>query len=219
MGRDAAQTDDGRYRLLVEVLGCGKSGRSGILGRLFIANCGCCAAQRHDIGRPRRRSRSGSIPHDRDRACIDRHCSVFKLLVNGWQRRGSAKSDRKGSKSARLRRNRVARRIRSGYCENAMHWTRSRNLQRIKICSSPRVLCPASCLIFHQECAMMASEDFVPPLAANMTAAFKNVRGVMGDDPTLRDQIATKIVELAKVGVYDVEELSRRTLNSLKLLG
>ena len=46
---------------------------------------------------------------------------------------------------------------------------------------------------------MMASEDFVPPLAANMTAAFKNVRGVMGDDPTLRDQIATKIVELAKV--------------------
>jgi hypothetical protein len=66
---------------------------------------------------------------------------------------------------------------------------------------------------------MMASEDFVPPLAANMTAAFKNVRGVMGDDPTLRDQIATKIVELAKVGVYDVEELSRRTLNSLKLLG
>jgi hypothetical protein len=40
---------------------------------------------------------------------------VFKPLVNGWQRRGSAKSDRKGSKSARLRRNRVARRIRSGF--------------------------------------------------------------------------------------------------------
>jgi len=31
-----------------------------------------------------------------DRACIDRHCGVFKLLVHGWQRRGSAKSDRKG---------------------------------------------------------------------------------------------------------------------------
>ncbi len=65
----------------------------------------------------------------------------------------------------------------------------------------------------------MASEDFVPPLAANMTAAFKKVRGAMGDDPTLGDQIATNIVELAKVGVYDVEELSRRTLNSLRLLG
>jgi hypothetical protein len=24
-----------------------------------------------------------------DRACIDRHCGVFKLLVHGWQRRGS----------------------------------------------------------------------------------------------------------------------------------
>jgi len=65
----------------------------------------------------------------------------------------------------------------------------------------------------------MASQDLVPPLATNMTAAFKRVRGAMGDDPILEDQIATKIVELAKVGVYDVEELSRRTLNSLRLLG
>jgi NADPH-dependent curcumin reductase CurA len=37
---------------------------------------------------------------------------VFKLPVHAWQRRGSAKSDRKGSKSARLHRNRAARRIR-----------------------------------------------------------------------------------------------------------
>jgi hypothetical protein len=65
----------------------------------------------------------------------------------------------------------------------------------------------------------MNSGEFVPPLAANMTAAFKKVRGAIGNDPTLGDQIATRIVELAKVGVYDVEELSRRTLDSLRSLG
>jgi hypothetical protein len=66
----------------------------------------------------------------------------------------------------------------------------------------------------------MSSEDFVPPLAANMNAAYKKVRGAIGDtDPVLGDQIASRIVELAKVGVYDVEELSRRTLNSLRSLG
>ena len=65
----------------------------------------------------------------------------------------------------------------------------------------------------------MSSEDFVPPLAANMNAAFKKVRGAIGDDPTLGDLIATRIVELAKLGVYDVEELSRRTLNSLRSPG
>jgi hypothetical protein len=65
----------------------------------------------------------------------------------------------------------------------------------------------------------MTSQDFVPPLAANMNAAFKKVRGAIGDDPTLGDLIATRIVELAKLGVYDVEELSRRTLNSLRSLG
>ena len=63
---------------------------------------------------------------------------------------------------------------------------------------------------------MMSPEDFVPPLAANMSAAFKKVRGAVGDDPTLGDQIATSIVELAKVGVCDIEELSRRALSSLK---
>ena len=67
---------------------------------------------------------------------------------------------------------------------------------------------------------VMSSEDFVPPLAANMSAAFKKVRGAIGNtDPVLRDQIATRIVELAKIGVYDVEELSRQTLNSLKSVG
>ena len=59
--------------------------------------------------------------------------------------------------------------------------------------------------------------DVVPPLAANMNAAFKKVRGTIGDtDPALRDLIATRIVELAKDGVYDIEELSSRTLSSLK---
>jgi hypothetical protein len=59
--------------------------------------------------------------------------------------------------------------------------------------------------------------DVVPPLAANMNAAFKKVRGAIGDtDPGLRDQIAGRIVELAKDGVYDIEELSSRTLSSLK---
>jgi hypothetical protein len=62
--------------------------------------------------------------------------------------------------------------------------------------------------------------DVVPPLASNMNAAFKKVRGAIGDtDPALRDQIVTRIVELAKDGVYDIEELSSRTLSSFKLKG
>jgi hypothetical protein len=66
------------------------------------------------------------------------------------------------------------------------------------------------------ECVMNA-EDFVPPLAANMSAAFKKVRGAIGaTDPVLADLIVTRIVELAKDGVYDIEELSSRTLSSLK---
>jgi hypothetical protein len=61
------------------------------------------------------------------------------------------------------------------------------------------------------------TKDVVPPLAANMNAAFKKVRGAIGDaDPALRDQIVTRIVELAKDGVYDIEELSSRTLRSLR---
>jgi hypothetical protein len=61
----------------------------------------------------------------------------------------------------------------------------------------------------------MTGRDVVPPLAANMNAAFKKVRGAIGADPALTDLIVTRIVELAKDGIYDVEELSRRTLSSL----
>jgi hypothetical protein len=64
---------------------------------------------------------------------------------------------------------------------------------------------------------VMSAEDLVPPLAANMNAAFKKVRGAIGAaDPILADLIVTRIVELAKDAVYDVEELSKRTLSSLK---
>jgi hypothetical protein len=57
-------------------------------------------------------------------------------------------------------------------------------------------------------------------LAVNMSAAFKKVRGAIGaSDPVLTDLIVTRIVELAKDGVYDIEELSSRTLSSLKLAG
>ena len=62
------------------------------------------------------------------------------------------------------------------------------------------------------------SADIVPPLAANMNAAFKKVRGAIGgpDDDALRELIVDRIVALAKDGVYDVEELFSRTLSSLK---
>jgi hypothetical protein len=66
----------------------------------------------------------------------------------------------------------------------------------------------------------MSTGEVVPPLAANMNAAFKKVRGAIGaTDPVLADLIVTRIVELAKDGVYDIEELSSRTLSSLKLAG
>ena len=66
----------------------------------------------------------------------------------------------------------------------------------------------------------MSSEDFVPPLAANMSAAFKKVRATIGvADPVFTDLIVTRIVELAKMGVYDIDELSSRTLSSLKSAG
>jgi hypothetical protein len=60
--------------------------------------------------------------------------------------------------------------------------------------------------------------DVAPPLAANMNAAFKKVRGAIGGsvDSALRDLIVDRIVALAKDGVYDIEELSSRTLSSLK---
>jgi hypothetical protein len=66
---------------------------------------------------------------------------------------------------------------------------------------------------------VMSTGDIAPPLAANMNAAFKKVRGAIGaTDPTLADLIVTRIVELAQDGVYDIEELSRRTLSSLNSL-
>jgi hypothetical protein len=62
--------------------------------------------------------------------------------------------------------------------------------------------------------------DVVPPLAANMNAAFKKVRGALGgpEDDDLRELIVDRIVELAKDGVYDIEELASRTLSGLKAL-
>jgi hypothetical protein len=62
------------------------------------------------------------------------------------------------------------------------------------------------------------SANVVPPLAANMNAAFKKVRGAIGgpDDDDLRELIVDRIVELAKDGVYDIEELASRTLSGLK---
>jgi hypothetical protein len=62
------------------------------------------------------------------------------------------------------------------------------------------------------------SVDVAPPLAANMNAAFKKVRGAIGgpDDDALRELIVDRIVELAKDGVYDIDELSSRTLSGLR---
>jgi hypothetical protein len=62
------------------------------------------------------------------------------------------------------------------------------------------------------------SADIFPPLAANMNAAFKKVRGAIGgpDDDDLRELIVDRIVALAKDGVCDIEELSSRALCSLK---
>jgi hypothetical protein len=63
---------------------------------------------------------------------------------------------------------------------------------------------------------MMSTEEVVPQLAANMNAAFKKVWKIIGaTKPGDVDLVVTRIVELAKDGVYDTEELSRRTLSSL----
>jgi hypothetical protein len=58
-------------------------------------------------------------------------------------------------------------------------------------------------------CGKMMNSGDVVPLAANMSAAFKKVRGAIGaSDPVLTDLIVTRIVELAKDGVYDIEARS-----------
>ena len=62
----------------------------------------------------------------------------------------------------------------------------------------------------------MSREEVFPQLAANMSAAFKRVWNIIG--ATNRgdfDLVMNRIVELAKDGVYDTEELSRRALSSL----
>jgi hypothetical protein len=60
-------------------------------------------------------------------------------------------------------------------------------------------------------------EEVVPQLAANMSAAFKKVWNIIGaTNPGDFDLVMNRIVELAKDGVHDTEELSRRTLSSLK---
>jgi hypothetical protein len=66
---------------------------------------------------------------------------------------------------------------------------------------------------------IMSSEEVVPQLAANMSAAFKKVWKTIGaTNPGDFDLVMNRIVELAKDGVHDTEELSRRTLSSLNRL-
>ena len=65
----------------------------------------------------------------------------------------------------------------------------------------------------------MSTEEVIPQLAANMSAAFKKVWMIIGSTNSGDfDLVATRIVELAKDGVHDTEELSRRTLSSLNRL-
>ena len=62
----------------------------------------------------------------------------------------------------------------------------------------------------------MSREDVVPQLAPNISAAFKAVwKIISATNPGDFDLVASRMVELAKDGVYDTEELSRRTLSSL----
>ena len=62
----------------------------------------------------------------------------------------------------------------------------------------------------------MSREEVFPQLAANMSAAFKKVWKIIGaTNPSVFDLVMNRIVELAKDGIYDTEELSRLTLSSL----
>ena len=66
----------------------------------------------------------------------------------------------------------------------------------------------------------MSREEVFPQLAVNMSAAFKRVWNIIGvTNPGDFDLVMNRIVELAKDGVYDTEELSRRTLSSFNRLG
>jgi hypothetical protein len=65
----------------------------------------------------------------------------------------------------------------------------------------------------------MNREEVFPQLAANMSAAFKKVWKMIGTtNPSDFDLVMNSIVELAKDGVYDTEELSRRTLSGFDRL-
>ena len=65
----------------------------------------------------------------------------------------------------------------------------------------------------------MNREEVFPQLAANMSAAFKRVWNIIGaTNPSDFDLVMNRIVELAKDGIYDTEELSRRTLSSINRL-
>jgi hypothetical protein len=56
----------------------------------------------------------------------------------------------------------------------------------------------------------MNSEDVVPPLAANMSAAFKKVRGAIGAaDPELTDLIVTSVYD---IGVHKIRREAARPL-------
>ena len=65
----------------------------------------------------------------------------------------------------------------------------------------------------------MNREEVFPQLATNMSAAFKNVWKIIGaTNPSDFDLVMNRIVELAKDGVHDTEELSSRTLSSFDRL-
>ena len=65
----------------------------------------------------------------------------------------------------------------------------------------------------------MNAKEIIPQLAANMSAAFKMVWKVIGASNSGDfNLVMNKIVELAKEGVHDAEELWHRTLSSLNRL-
>ena len=62
----------------------------------------------------------------------------------------------------------------------------------------------------------MSRDEVFPQLAANMSAAFKKVWKIIGaTNPGDFDLVMNRIVELAKDGICDTEELPRLTLSSL----
>jgi hypothetical protein len=64
----------------------------------------------------------------------------------------------------------------------------------------------------------MNSEDVVPPLAANMSAAFKKVRAAIGAS-WARKRVASMIFDLAMAGETDEKRLATRVLAEFRLEG